>query len=691
MTKGFAMRTKFFLSFGAPLVLCWAGAVQAAQYPPGPGGAYPDTLIKVEFIQNPLAVPHPVVPDTVWGIGGIITGFDPVATGFAIYVQNSQGGPWSGVDVFTGGTNYITLFTPNLALGDSIMSYGRMDEFGGETELRGFGATPFTAPLPAVRRISTGNPLPPFHRTTVNELQELPTNPNAEQWEGCLVRVKDKLRVVRTSLTGGLATNNSFLAVDNTLCPNGSPGPCDSLFVDGNTLASPSIFPPGVASFVDSVQGIYNQRTRGFRIQLRDGQDLFDSSPPSLQEAFAFHADSVRLVFDRQVTQASAGNVANYSLISTLGPPDAAVRQVTKNTVHLKVTSVLSPCDAESVVVIGLVNEANGQVMTSAHGRSYRHGICPISMIQAPDPSAAGLGAIPCADRSLYAGAGSTLGGRITTRGVCTMTFGSNYWIQDAAGGARSGILIFAPIAPLIVGRQYVVAGAIQEFFTETELVGTVYVKDEGIVAPPAPIVQPVAALRDTTCDAAQSMVTGEDYEGVLVRVVDVKTVEERTAGQSFFVAGPYPSNPDTILIDNNVFRTFDPTINQYVTVSGVLDLAFNTFRIQPRGNSDIVVNTTLGVEDPLPAGVSFAITPNPARASRVTFALPSRDRVRITVYDLAGRQRAVLAEGEFPAGTHTREWDGRDLDGNSVGSGVYFYKLQISGQTYNRRGVLLN
>src|SRR6185503_13762471 len=166
---------------GTLFLLCFAAATaHAVQYPP-PGDPNPaDTLIKVSFIQNPAAVPHPVLPDTVWGIGGIITGFDPIATGFAFYIQNRQTGansaPWTGVDIFTGGSNYQGVFAPPLALGDSVMCYGRMDEFGGGTELRGFASSAFNNPLTIVRRVSQGNSLPAFHTGTVNELQMLPTN-----------------------------------------------------------------------------------------------------------------------------------------------------------------------------------------------------------------------------------------------------------------------------------------------------------------------------------------------------------------------------------------------------------------------------------------------------------------------------------------------------------------------------------
>jgi hypothetical protein len=678
---------------GGLLLVCWAGAAHAVQYPPGPGGTDLDTLIRVDYVQNPGATPHPVVPDTVWGLGGIITGFDPISTGFAIYIQNNaqdgsgEPAPWTGLDVFTGGNNLISVFSPALALGDSIVCYGRLDEFQGEGEIVSFNGAFGSNPI-IVRRVSQGNPVPKFKIRTAAQLNELPTNVSAEQWEGCLVRVREKLRVVRTSLTGGLGTNNSFLAVSNTVCPNGSLGPCDSLFVDGNTLAT--IAPPPAGAFVDSVQGIFNQRTRGYRIQLRSGSDVFDSSPPSLQDAYAISTDSVRVVFDRNLTLASAQNVLNYTLTSTAASPNAAVRQVSHNIVHLKVTNGLNPCDLEGVTVNNVVNESNSVAMTSAQNRAFLNGICPIASIEAPQPDSLLLS--PCQDRSRYAGAGSAPGTRITTRGVATLSFGSNYWIETAAGGARSGIIIFAPSTPLTLGRQYVVAGQIQEFFTETELVGTVYIKDEGAVVPPAAIIQTVAALEDTTCDASQSVLNGEDYEGVLVQVKNVKITEDRLSGQSFFVAQPFPTwAPDTILVDNNVARTYTPQKGFQVDVTGVLDLSFGTFRIQPRGNADIVQASGSTGVGPTPARVSFAITPNPARLATVTFSLPTRQRVNIAVYDLAGRRLAVLADGEFDAGERSVEWDGRDTGGNQLGAGVYFYKMKIGNQTYERRGILLN
>lgn len=82
---------------------------------------------------------------------------------------------------------------------------------------------------------------------------------------------------------------------------------------------------------------------------------------------------------------------------------------------------------------------------------------------------------------------------------------------------------------------------------------------------------------------------------------------------------------------------------------------------------------------------------PNPFNPStRISFALPQGDRVRLTIYDVLGRQVRMLADGEYPAGRHELEWDGRDSDGAAVASGVYFYKLETAGQSATRKMLLV-
>jgi hypothetical protein len=84
----------------------------------------------------------------------------------------------------------------------------------------------------------------------------------------------------------------------------------------------------------------------------------------------------------------------------------------------------------------------------------------------------------------------------------------------------------------------------------------------------------------------------------------------------------------------------------------------------------------TVGVEHDLQrAAVSLAASPNPG-VGRTTFsfALPQPGRVRLEVYDAAGRRVATLVDGEVLAGPHEVRWS------TPVRAGVYFARLDAPG-----------
>lgn len=71
-------------------------------------------------------------------------------------------------------------------------------------------------------------------------------------------------------------------------------------------------------------------------------------------------------------------------------------------------------------------------------------------------------------------------------------------------------------------------------------------------------------------------------------------------------------------------------------------------------------------------------VAPNPVRdAATIGFQVPVQAEIDLRVYDVTGREVVVLARGSYAAGSHDVRWDGRDARGNSVASGVYYYRLQ--------------
>src|SRR5262249_26531182 len=222
-------------------MLCTAAVASANQFP---NATCPDS-VTIQQIKSTNAC-KPAVADTVRGVAGIIVGFDPIATGFDAFIENSQGGPFAGIDFFTHSVN--TKVAPyNFAIGDSIVvEFAKVDAFQGDEEIDAPNGS-FGSPNFIVRKVSSGNPLPPFFVGTTTHLQE--TNPTtfSEQYEGSLARLNGPLPVARTSLTGGLNQNNAFLLVS-------AGAPSDSVFIDANKLTT--FAPPAVGTTVNSVQGI---------------------------------------------------------------------------------------------------------------------------------------------------------------------------------------------------------------------------------------------------------------------------------------------------------------------------------------------------------------------------------------------------------------------------------------------------
>jgi hypothetical protein len=77
---------------------------------------------------------------------------------------------------------------------------------------------------------------------------------------------------------------------------------------------------------------------------------------------------------------------------------------------------------------------------------------------------------------------------------------------------------------------------------------------------------------------------------------------------------------------------------------------------------------------------------PNPFNpTTQLRFSLPASHVTRLTVYDLMGREIAVLVDGPMSAGAHSITFDASEL-----ASGVYLYELIADGRRVTRLMTLL-
>ncbi len=118
----------------------------------------------------------------------------------------------------------------------------------------------------------------------------------------------------------------------------------------------------------------------------------------------------------------------------------------------------------------------------------------------------------------------------------------------------------------------------------------------------------------------------------------------------------------------------------------------------ESRDRYTFITGASTGVEITPPASgvVLYPNRPNPVRSStKIPFAIGAPSgvaRATLRIFDASGRLVRTLLENEaetLPA-VRLTTWDGRDEKGRRVGSGIYYYRLTVSGKDVSRRMVVL-
>lgn len=124
-------------------------------------------------------------------------------------------------------------------------------------------------------------------------------------------------------------------------------------------------------------------------------------------------------------------------------------------------------------------------------------------------------------------------------------------------------------------------------------------------------------------------------------------------------------------LIDTQSGRNYDLADNKVTT----LNLNHHTSRLKVAIGSPTYVDEQS--KQALPSEVTLTSYPNPARTSgMIAYTLPEPGNVRLTLYDILGRQVAVLVDGRKDRGRYRVA-----LPVSRLTSGVYFGRLEVNDQ----------
>ena len=88
-----------------------------------------------------------------------------------------------------------------------------------------------------------------------------------------------------------------------------------------------------------------------------------------------------------------------------------------------------------------------------------------------------------------------------------------------------------------------------------------------------------------------------------------------------------------------------------------------------------------------IPAEIIISSTyPNPFNpTTNITFGINNKSHIKISIYDISGREIAELANGIYLSGYHSLIWNA-----DSYSSGVYFLVLQSNGFTQTEKLMLI-
>ena len=625
--------------------------------------------VTIYQIQDTTAVGHFVEgsTDTITTTG-VITGADTRPTGFGFYIQDPAGGNFSGVLVFTGGANVYA--DSGYARGDLLTVTGRVIEFSNETEIVSRTGNGFSG-VPTTTKIGTAAIPAPIAIANYGNIAETAAYPFAERYEGVLVSITGA-KTVRNSGVG----TNQWLALDNAI-----PASTDSVRIDGQTLANPSVTAPAIGVVATSVRGIGVQRTpRGYGIQLRDGADIVVPSPPILLNAWATTNNTIRLLFDRALDPTTSQQVANYARTITGDAIDAATLVGGAGSQTVDLTTNVDPQvpGTPEQVTAQNVKSALGVTMVGTQLQNFIAGVTPIPLVQTNT----------VADSSQF------VGQQVTVRAVVHARDGQLYYVQDGvATNPSSGIAIFAPIQSMAEGDDVTVSGVITEFGSASQLTeysGLDYQFENATgVAKFAPVVVPPGAIGPLT---GPEPYPGERYEAMFVQLNNVTVIQDSLPNGMFLVRGSGGAG-DTVRVDDTMFRHdyLYSHGDDYATVvpfiRGLVNDAFGQYTVNPRDSADIS-DQLVGIE-PGPSATAFAIralAPTPvsfARGGRVnmSFTLPTAGKVSARVFDLAGRLVATpFRDREYAAGPQSIALDAKSLGGR-LGSGIFFIQLQLENR----------
>ncbi|MBU1951100.1 MAG: metallophosphoesterase [Candidatus Eisenbacteria bacterium] len=286
--------------------------------------------------------------------------------------------------------------------------------------------------------------------------------------------------------------------------------------------------------------------------------------------------------------------------------------------------------------------------------------------------------------------------------GATSFTTGQLQWLSDdltEAAGSSARVLFY----------HYDFANQIQlgSLGIEMGLWGHIH-RDDGDIG-----VQPYDLSTNNVCDGERSFRLIRVSQGVLS---PRPTISAGNFGESLTVqyqpANDGTHNEVVAEITNNYSEQFEHAQLRFIMPNGPAQaevIGGVLFQVDPQDsvavyyvNVDIMPNSfqtvtlSLSSSDAPGPGASryqYSLSqnhPNPFHPrTSFKYSLPDQEGIRLSVYDLSGREIVRLVDRIVDGGEHVVVWDGRDRQGRPAADGIYFARLKSKDRTLSRKMIL--
>ena len=148
-----------------------------------------------------------------------------------------------------------------------------------------------------------------------------------------------------------------------------------------------------------------------------------------------------------------------------------------------------------------------------------------------------------------------------------------------------------------------------------------------------------------------------------------------------------------------DIFRDISEYDREVTLVPGeYIDLEYSSIPSIPGNKNAFLLNSygryTKDGDEGEPDGGGFSFDqnyPNPFNpATTFSFALPADMHVNITIYNILGQNVCTVVDKRMPAGQHSVVWDGKNNNGKTSASGVYFAKFTAGEYIATRKMTII-